>query len=246
MNNRIACTTALGVAMIGGATAANAQSVLSYEPSDRPIPVIVGDASRDLVLSRDTALVPNQWVQVPAQVPVPAQVLAPPAGGAAQPIVAEPVVTQPVPVQTTETIQTVEEPRRPAVYRHSRRAGAARSVTRTTTRTITQQVMPPVAPAVAPAMAPQAPPAVALAATANAVPVVVTDPAYVEVPYSGSPYLYDIAAAVVSAPYAGVLAPREFTPVAQPTGLPYRYVYQTDRILVVDPYTNLAVKVIPR
>jgi hypothetical protein len=32
-------------------------------------------------------------------------------------------------------------------------------------------------------------------------------------------------------------------PVAMPT---YRYVYQPDRILVIDPYTNIAVQAIPR
>ena len=32
-------------------------------------------------------------------------------------------------------------------------------------------------------------------------------------------------------------------PVAMPT---YRYVYQPDRILVIDPYTNIAVQTIPR
>jgi hypothetical protein len=35
--------------------------------------------------------------------------------------------------------------------------------------------------------------------------------------------------------------------VAAPMAMPaYRYIYQPDRILVVDPYTNIAVQAIPR
>ena len=37
------------------------------------------------------------------------------------------------------------------------------------------------------------------------------------------------------------------TAVAAPMAMPaYRYIYQPDRILVVDPYTNIAVQAIPR
>jgi hypothetical protein len=37
------------------------------------------------------------------------------------------------------------------------------------------------------------------------------------------------------------------TAIAAPAAMPvYRYVYQPDRILVVDPYTNIPVQVIPR
>jgi hypothetical protein len=37
------------------------------------------------------------------------------------------------------------------------------------------------------------------------------------------------------------------TAVAAPVAMPtYRYIYEPDRILVVDPYTNIAVQAIPR
>jgi hypothetical protein len=37
------------------------------------------------------------------------------------------------------------------------------------------------------------------------------------------------------------------TAIAAPAAMPvYRYVYQPDRILVVDPYTDIPVQVIPR
>ena len=65
------------------------------------------------------------------------------------------------------------------------------------------------------------------------------------------PRLYDVATpaavapavqpAVPAAPVLGATAVGG--PVAMPT---YRYVYQPDRILVIDPYTNIAVQAIPR
>ena len=64
------------------------------------------------------------------------------------------------------------------------------------------------------------------------------------------PRLYDVAtpAAVAvqpAVPAAPVLGATTAVggPVAMPT---YRYVYQPDRILVIDPYTNIAVQAIPR
>jgi hypothetical protein len=61
------------------------------------------------------------------------------------------------------------------------------------------------------------------------------------------PRLYDVvtpappAVPVVAAP-GGVNADIGTT-AAMPT---YRYVYEPDRILVIDPYTNIAVQAIPR
>jgi hypothetical protein len=61
-------------------------------------------------------------------------------------------------------------------------------------------------------------------------------PAYDEFPRG--PRLYDV---VTSGP---VVAP---SAVAAPVAMPaYRYIYEPDRILVVDPYTNIAVQAIPR
>jgi len=58
--------------------------------------------------------------------------------------------------------------------------------------------------------------------------------------------LYDVATPAVApavAPQPVVGATAVGGPVAMPT---YRYIYEPDRILVVDPYTNIAVQAIPR
>ena len=61
------------------------------------------------------------------------------------------------------------------------------------------------------------------------------------------PRFYDVApvapAVQPAVPAAPVLGATTGGPVAMPT---YRYVYQPDRILVIDPYTNIAVQAIPR
>jgi hypothetical protein len=66
------------------------------------------------------------------------------------------------------------------------------------------------------------------------------------------PRLYDVATpaavapavqpAVPAAPVLGA-ATAVRGPVAMPT---YRYVYHPDRILVIDPYSNITVQTIPR
>ena len=78
--------------------------------------------------------------------------------------------------------------------------------------------------------------------------VVAAAPVYDEL--KRGPRLYDVAtpAAVAPAvqpavPAAPVLGATTGGPVAMPT---YRYVYEPDRILVIDPYTNIAVQAIPR
>jgi hypothetical protein len=86
-----------------------------------------------------------------------------------------------------------------------------------TTRTITRRVMP-------------------------AVPAVVAE----TVATAPQP-LYDAAPAAVAAPVADMVAPAPVVaaPIAtQP--IVYRYVYEPDRILVIDPATNIAVQAIPR
>jgi hypothetical protein len=61
--------------------------------------------------------------------------------------------------------------------------------------------------------------------------------------------LYNVAAPVVApAPFVGAAPAIGAAPAAQ-SGMPipgYRYVYEPDRILVIDPYTNIAVQAIPR
>jgi hypothetical protein len=69
-------------------------------------------------------------------------------------------------------------------------------------------------------------------------PAVLASAPFYDEPMRG-PRLYDVvtpAPGVAAAPVVGA-------PTAMPT---YRYVYQPDRILVVDPYTGITVQVIPR
>jgi hypothetical protein len=61
--------------------------------------------------------------------------------------------------------------------------------------------------------------------------------------------LYDVASAAAVAPAPVVAAPVAAAPVAAPVATApviYRYVYEPDRILVIDPVTNIAVQAIPR
>ena len=128
------------------------------------------------------------------------------------------VVSQPVQtVQTTETIRTV----RPA------RSAVRRQVV--TTKTITRQRVVPTQ-TVAQTVTTMPPPLYDDAAPAP----LATNPGY------ASP-LYDEVVPPASA--AGTM------PVAADTystPLIYRYVYEPDRILVVDPNTNVAVQALPR
>lgn len=140
---------------------------------------------------------------------------------------AETVVAQPVrTVRTVETVRTV----RPAQGRaHST---VRRQVVTTTRQTILRQRVAPAQTVVAPVVA-----------------ATYSQPLYDE--YSQP--LYDT---VVPAqpPAVGATAVDDRTVVAPPVyGMPvvnpipiYRYVYQLDRILVIDPNTNIAIQAIPR
>ena len=156
-------------------------------------------------------------VQGPVAVP-PSGVLLPAAS----------TVAATTPVKTLETVRTVTttQPRRV----HRRVVVRPRTVDRVTTITRTTTVRPGV---VAPGVAPG---------------VVAAAPVYDE-PIRG-PRLYDV---VTSAPgVAPAVAPAApvvgtTTAIAAPAAMPaYWYVYQPDRILVVDPYTNIPVQVILR
>lgn len=141
-----------------------------------------------------------------------------------------PLVTAPAAavVQPPETIQTVQTIR---MVRAAPLPPVRRQVV--TTRTITRHVIPatPVAGTVAAAPAPL---------YDTAVPAAVPAPAYdyADTADYGAP-LYDAALAAALAP-APVAAPVAMAPVI------YRYVYEPDRILVIDPTTNIAVQAIPR
>jgi hypothetical protein len=75
--------------------------------------------------------------------------------------------------------------------------------------------------------------------------VVAAAPVYDEL--KRGPRLYDVAtpAAVAPAVQPAVPVLGATTAVGGPVAS-YRYVYQPDRILVIDPYTNIAVQAIPR
>jgi hypothetical protein len=137
------------------------------------------------------------------------------------PIPATTVVTQPVavaPVETVRTTRSVTVPRHRYVSRRPRRHTVRRV---TTTRTIVRQ-------AVAPATA-----------------AVVATPAVAAVPaYSGP--LYN-AVPPAPPPAMSVVQPIAAAPVAVAPPVPvYRYVYEPDRILVIDPNTGIAVQALPR
>lgn len=130
-----------------------------------------------------------------------------------------------VPVETVETVQTVRSvghaARRP-ISHHLARSRAESVVTTTTRRTILGERVVP-----APAVIAPAPPLATVA-----------DPIYAEIPAPAYPArLYDVATppAVATEPVFGAsVAPA------------YRYVYEPDRILVIDPATGIAVQAIPR
>jgi hypothetical protein len=142
-------------------------------------------------------------------------------------ITPDPVVTVPAAtvvgpatetVQTTETVRTIR-PLRP----HVRRV--------VTTRTITRQIVP--APTI-------------VARTVSTAPRPIYDEV-VAAPLDENPRpLYDSVAAPVVAPPGPVLTNAAVVDDGTMAAPAYRYVYEPDRILVVDPTTGIAVQSIPR
>lgn len=135
-----------------------------------------------------------------------------------------PVVTVPAPVVTApavapvETVETVRTVH--TTTRPARRVIHARDNVTTTRTTVSERVVPaPVAPVAA--IAPSYP---GLYDVVTPAPVV-SPPMVPPVPAAVAPVTAVGAAAVVPS---------------------YRYVYEPDRILVIDPYTNVAVQAIPR
>ena len=139
-----------------------------------------------------------------------------------------PPVTAPAVVQPAETIQTIQTIRtvRAAPVRHQV----------VTTRTITRRAIP-TAPAVVAGSVAAAPAPLYDTAVPAAMPAPAYD--YADTADYGAP-LYDTAPAVAVAPAPVLAAPVATAPVI------YRYVYEPDRILVIDPTTNIAVQAIPR
>lgn len=186
--------TVLGVALVAGASAANAQTVITREIAQGPVVTVPGT------------------------------------------VVTEPVAT--APVETIETVRTVRSttisPRHRIIGRHVIRSRTANRVT-TTRTSVTERVVPAPAMVAAPAVEAVAPPTYTDVVQG---PPVAPAPAYPE-------RLYDVVtpAPVVAPPAAPVMATTFGAGPAVPS---YRYVYEPDRILVIDPYTNTAVQAIPR
>jgi len=166
----------------------------------------------------------------------------------AQTVITGPVVGQPVGtviaapaatiVQPAETIQTIETIR---TVRAAQLPPVRRQVV--TTRTITRRVIR-AAPAVVAGTVAAAPAPLYDAAVPAAVPAragIYAAPGYdyADTANYDAP-LYDVAPAATVAPAPIVAAPVATAPVI------YRYVYEPDRILVIDPTTNIAVQAIPR
>jgi hypothetical protein len=181
------------------------------------------------------------------------------------PAIGQPTLPPGETVRTTRTVHTV----RTLVPVHQRIV-----TTRTVTRRVMPPEPAVVAPAVATAPAAQSlydvAPAVAPAADVYAAPAPAPAPAYdynytapgygYAAPpadygygasgYGSAPAVYDVAPAAVAPAVAPapavtgpVVAPAPFV-ATQP--VIYRYVYEPDRILVIDPITNIAVQAIPR
>jgi hypothetical protein len=145
------------------------------------------------------------------------------------------VVTQPapavgtIPVQTVETVRTVRSTTMPRQRIGSRRVVRSRNGERVTTTTTTVREGVIAAPAPTPAVQAINQPIYTEVVRA---PAWNTDPAY--------PRLYDVVTqpAAVTQPMSGVFP---VTPVTA-----YRYIYEPDRILVIDSNTGVAVQAIPR
>jgi hypothetical protein len=129
------------------------------------------------------------------------------------------ITQQPVQtVQTTETVQTV----RPASH------GVRRQVVTTRRTVVSQRVVPT---QIVPTQTVVTPPA------ATTTVATYPQPLYDEAP------LYDHVGPARTVDDTTVLGP----PAAVGTAIPaYRYVYEPDRILVIDPTTNIAVQALPR
>jgi hypothetical protein len=154
--------------------------------------------------------------------PVGTVVAAPPAVVAPAPVVTAPAVVQPAEtIQTIQTVRTVRVAPLPPVRRQI-----------VTTRTITRRLIP-AAPAVVAGTVAAAPAPLYDTAVPAAVPAPSYDYDYPDTADYGAP-LYGVAPAPV------VAGPVATAPVI------YRYVYEPDRILVIDPTTNIAVQAIPR
>jgi hypothetical protein len=214
--------TAFGLALVAGAPVANAQTVITRQIADQPVETVIAQRpSGTLVAQEPLVTVPSGTLTQPVQT-----------------------------VQTVETVRTVR-PVAHVVPRHvvPRHVVHHQVVTTRTIRT-TRRIAPMSGTVVArtagypqPLYDEVAPPPPVEAAPVYGRPVYdqVAPPPLAAYPRP----LYD---AVIPAADTTV-APDVAAPVIGPSGIAvpfYRYVYEPDRILVIDPNTNVAVQAIPR
>src|SRR6516164_5676350 len=180
------------------------------------------------------------------------------------------ITTQPAPAVVTTAATVVQPAETTRTTRTVRTVRAFVPVKRQiiTTRTVTRRVLPAETTVVAPPGV-AAPPVVAETVAAGPQPFynvapaadIYSAPAY-DYAYRAPAYdygqpLYDVAPAPAPVPPAPVAAAPAVTTtpvVAAPVTAPasatqpviYRYVYEPDRILVIDPTTGVAVQAIPR
>jgi hypothetical protein len=170
----------------------------------------------------ETIVMPAPGPAIIAQGPV----AVPPSGVLLAPLA--PTVAS-APVEAVETVRTVRTTTPRTVTRHVTRTRTADRVTTTRTTTVRQGVV--------------ATPAVAATAAYDEL---VQGPRFYDVVTPAVlPAVPPVVAAqpvVSAAPVVGATAPI-VAGVAVPL---YRYVYEPDRILVIDPFTNIAVQAIPR
>jgi hypothetical protein len=166
-----------------------------------------------------------------------------PAGAVIVPQQLPVTATVPQPAETVQTTQTVH------TIRHVPAQPAHRQIV--TTRTVTRRVVP--APAAVAASVPAAPPPVYDVAVPAVAPMPVYDaavPAAPQLLYDTTvpQPLYDAAVPANSDDYySGAAYDSAPAVTPAPAGpIMYRYVYEPDRILVIDPVTNIAVQAIPR
>jgi len=137
------------------------------------------------------------------------------------------VVTQPVAaglIETVETVRTVQSTVAPRRRHTASRHWRDRNVNRvTTTRTVVRRVVPEFATVAPP------PPMTEVVTTPGAAGTAYPGPIYDMVP--GTP--------------PALVGTSAVAPVAAPLPM-YRYVYEPDRILVIDANTGIAVQALPR
>lgn len=159
-------------------------------------------------------------------------VIAPPAETVIAPQPGATVIAQqPAPAETVETVRTVRStttPRHREASRTFANGRTTRRVTTTRTTTVRQRVITvPTTAAIVPPIYTEVVPGPVLSASTYPAP------------------LYDVVpGAAVAAPTLAA-QPAIGAPVVSPAPA-YRYVYEPDRILVIDPYSNIAVQSIPR